>query len=417
MKNRKWYSISKTFVIVLIAVVISYSLIPGYIWLKWNSGGIFAFLVRPVAPHSVSYLDSDFTVLLSPVHRGSIPLGKVIFYKVLQSGDVKRVYEIKHCGPEIERPTEVGDTFYFPHGSALFHKSVTYITVLRNGKVYRKDIGCSTSENIVYLNEKLFVLTTCEKQLYAFDKNMNLLKKSDLSKVIPEEFVAFYLYRYKNSLWIMGNDKDYGDKNFYRIFVKINPETLSPVKIVRFPYPLAPDGDHGKIIKYDGKIYVLGNDDENWLPYKCMHDVIYVLDPLPKPVYVSSYVYYLVNNSKPDKNFSSCLKKYESQKFKFGGACQFIPVDPDKKDFIITGQSGDKFFLYFSRTNKFTEIPKKFYEKDIFDFNPGVFCKGHIYIATPKYLLKFKNGKFEIVDRYRGNFDAPFISRTKDLEN
>ncbi len=55
------------------------------------------------------------------------------------------------------------------------------------------------------------------------------------------------------------------------------------------------------------------------------------------------------------------------------------------------------------------KIPKKFYKEDIFDFNPGTYCKGHIYIATSKYLLRFDEGKFTIVDRYRGNFDAPFI--------
>ncbi len=114
MKNRKWHSISKTFVIVLIAVVISYSLIPGYIWLKWNSGGIFAFLRRePVTSSPTeSYFSADFGVVLHSHH-----FSKTIFYEIGKDGKVRRVYAISFMKPSAGRPTFVRKTmsFYFPH--------------------------------------------------------------------------------------------------------------------------------------------------------------------------------------------------------------------------------------------------------------------------------------------------------------
>ncbi len=352
---------------ILIFVIIG---LAAYVWLVfasiWTDGNpfreifkIFGSLIRPSAPHSTAYLDSDFMVLLSPVHTGSIPLGKVIFYKVSQNGDVKRTCEIKHCGPEIERPTRVDNTFYFPHGSALFHPSVKYVTVLRNGRVYRKNINCSSSENIVSLDGKIFVLTTCKKQLKVFDKNMVLLKEADLSDAVPEGFIGFYLYEHNGSLWVMGNDRDYGDKNFQRIFLRIDPATLKAVETIRFPYPLALDGDHGKLVRYNGKIYVLGNDNKNFRPYTCMHDVIYVLDPLPKPVYVSPYEYYVIDQSKPDKNFGSCLKRYESQKFKFDGASQFIPINPGKKRICNHRPFGQQIFCLLYRQQRVRENPEE----------------------------------------------------------
>ncbi len=379
---------------------------------------IFGSLVRPSAPHSTAYLDSDFVVVREPL--SDFPSGQVIFYKIKNDGKVKKVYEIRHCSSDVILPSEIGKTLYLPDGTN------GNVTVLENGKIKQYKIGDGpVRENIVSVNDKIFVLSGLKSKLTVCDKGMRVLKTVSLHDIVPQGFVELYMYKYKGELWIMGSDDNYGRTNFDRIFAEIDPETLKAIKTVRFPYVLNIIGDLRETVLYDGTTYVLGGD------FKLKpngdaegHDVIYALSPLPRPVYISPV--YTAITSKP-------LSEVASRKYLFGVA-RFVPINPDKKEFILIyrsrfafTQSGEiksalpgfsvKYYLYSTKEKKFYEVPKKIYDGEIFDYNPGIYCKGHIYIGTPKYLLEFKNGNFTIVDRYRGNFDAPFVSRTKDLEN
>ncbi len=423
MKKRKWYSISKTLIIALIAVVILYALIPaGYIWLEWHRGKILSFFIHPSAPHSTAYLDSDFVTVMEP--KGDFPSGQAIFYRINTDGKAERVYVIKHYSSDVILPSKIGKKFCFPDGAN------GEVTVLENGKLKRYKIGEGfVRENIVSVNGKIFVLSGLRSEITVCDENMHILKTAFLHDILPEGFVGLYMYKYKGELWIMGSDDNFGRTNFDRIFAEIDPDTLKVIKTVKFPYVLNLLGDLRKIVSFRGTVYELGEDftlkpggDGEG------HDVIYAFSPVPKPVYVSPVPSALTSKPLPKTEFY-----HPSEKYPFGIE-KFIPIQPDKKEFalicvsrFLLTQSGKiksalpgmkkKYYLYITSEKKFYEVPEKIYDGDVFDRNPGVFCKGHIYIATSKYLLEFKNGKFEIVDRYKGDFVEPFISRTKDLEN
>ncbi len=406
-------------IIVFVAYVL---LVFASIWTDGNPfGKIFGFVIRPSAPHSTAYLDSDFIVVREPL--GDFPSGQVIFYKIKNDGKPARVYTVKHCSSYVILPSKTGEQFCFPDGMN------GEVTVLKNGKLKRYKIGGGTvRENIVSVNGRIFILSGLKSELTVCDKDMRILKTASLHDIVPQGFVGLYMYKYEGELWIMGSGDDFGRTNFDRIFAEINPDTLKAVKTVRFPYVLNIGGDLRRTVKFDGVVYVLGED------FKLKpngdgegHDVIYALSPLPKPVYVSP-VYNTITSTPMSKTKYSPPEKY------LFGIEGLVPIHPDKKEFLLIcrsrfalTQSGKiksalpgfsvKYYLYNTTEKKFYEVPEKIYDGEIFDCNPGVYCKGHIYIGTPKYLLEFKNGKFEIVDRYRGNFDSPFMSRTKDLEN
>ncbi len=421
MKKRKWYSVSKIFIVTIIGVCIGYFIIPAIKWTNYHLPYFMSDIIYPSSPHSTTYLDSDFVLIREPANN--YPATQVIFYKVINNGSVKRVYTINHCNSYTIRPSKINSGFYFP---GAFNGE---IIILKDGYVKKRKVSSSlTRENVVYLTGKFFILTDLKgtdselkTALRVFDKDLNLLREVPLHGIMSGGFVGSYLYKYNNMLWIWGTDDNYGNKNFDNFFVEIDPRTLKVIKTVKFPYVLDIDGDLNRIVPFKGKIYVLGGDyidkPHGWSEG---HDVIYELSPTPRPIFISPWKTGSVSTdvSVPPYVTKNCY-------FSIG---QFVPVNPDKNEFILIGDSayilsksgkpevalpeGEPLrgFLYFTASKKFIEIPSRFSDpNDSFYRDTGVFCRGHLYIGRRNYLLEFDGKEFKIVDRFEGKYDAPLM--------
>jgi len=372
-------------------------------------GPILNRLIRPSAPHSTAYLNSDFIVIRDSLY--GYPTGEVIFYKVQNDGSVKRVYDIRHCSPDMLRPVRIGDAFYFPNNNADHYESDNYIAILKDGRVTRKKIGFPSVENIVCLNGNFFIASRWA--VCKFDKDMNLIKRVNVSNIIPKGFDIEYLYEYKETLWAMVSVRNNGE-NFSLLFAKLDPSNLKAVKVMKFPYFLS------SITQFNGKTYALGTDFAvKSTGTQTGHDAIYEFAPTPKLVYVSPYK--TLHTDEPGR-----IDPYTFSVFR---TSQIIPVDPSKKEFALIGRSEfiisetgklkkllpwphGKDYLYFTSTKKFFALPEEFRdENDDFSSDHGIYCKGYIYIGRRNYLLEFKDGKFTIADRYvsGNNYNIPFI--------
>ncbi len=391
MKKRKWYSVSKTFVIVLIAILVSYALIPGYIWLKWHGSGILAFLRGdPVtSSQTESYYNADFGVIL---HSSAYPhFSKVIFYKVNEFGKAEQVYRISFMKPSAGRPTFVRTTksFYFPHfatpGSNSGHG---YVTVLKEYKARTLKTESYCSEFVAESGGK--ILIDIGGTVSVFDKSMRLIGK------IPDKGgrSVFQTYQYEGK--IFGIEVSKTDT----YLIGFDPDKMKTDKIIRYDFPLVPDGNHCAIVRFKGKVYAFGYDAP-LIPGTYVHKVIYELTDRITPAYVFPKRIKLCNSI---KNCDPKIIYSNNPDVEFGFE-SFVPVDPENKEFALLGRTSllsghPESYIYLTKEKKFFKVPSSFVKGEDFAYDTRAYVKGHIFIATDRYLLEFDGSKFEIADTF-----------------
>ncbi len=402
MKKRKWYSVSKTFIVVLVAITIFFTLPSVCTYLWWKAPKIFSkFLRGPRIVGTETYHDADFGVILCL--SGVIPSSKVLFYKE-EKGSVKRIASILNAPSEIGRATSVGDALYFPEfeipfGSADYNY---YITILKENRVYRKMTNEPTGEFIVAASHRIFI--NMNGKILVFDSRFNKLKTIE----DPTGRSFFHIYKYNGKVYAL-------ETSLLDTFLaEIDPDRMTIEKIVKFNFPIATDGNHQTIVRYNGKVYASGYDKPLKIGKKgiYVHKVIYELTDTIKPIYVYPRKVKMCNS------ITQCDKKtlYSEDPYVSFGFESFIPVDPENKEFVLLGSNSTlaknfRYFLFDTLKNKFIEFPNNLLRSgnDDLAFDVGIYTNGKLYIATKKYLVEYSDGSFKVVDTFDKNCSDTLI--------
>ncbi len=405
MKKRRWYSISKNFIMILLILIALCASLPLDKYLEWYGPGFIERITHPSVTQvsGIYYGNADFGVVINPIGAPPAGTASVFFYKETPDGTLRRIARISGMPPATGRPGAIGNILYFPQYE-VFHASnkTSYVTMVStaNKKFVRKvKLKAPNGEFIVGINGKVFV--NVGRGIDVFDKGMDNLIKTITP---PEGENFFHIYKYNGKVYALETSKT------DTILREVDPNTLKITKTLHFNFAVTPDGNHCAIVRFKGKVYATGYDK----PLKAgtyVHRVIYELTDTITPAYVYPEKVELCNAIENCRNKAKLHSENPHISFSFNA---FVPINPENKEFLLLGRTSllakkVHYYVFDTLTGKFTEVPPRFMLNgdDDLMYDTGVYSKGKVYIATARYLLRFEKETFTIVDTFgRRKYDT-----------
>ncbi|GEM_PF-5634887 len=263
-----------------------------------------------------------------------------------------------------------------------------YITLLKGDKARTLRMESYCSEFVTETGGRIIV--DVGGTVFVFDKGMRLTGKI-LDK---DKHPIFQIYKYKDKIFGLKISKN----DTY--LVSFDTEKMKTDKIVHYRFPLAPDGNHCAIVRFKGKVYAFGYDAP-LIAGTYVHKVIYELTDKITPAYVFPKKIKICNSI---KNCDQEIIYSNNPDIEFGFE-SFIPINPENKEFALLGRtsllSGNpQSYIYLTKEKKFVKVPSSFVKGEDFAYDTGVYVKGHIFIATDRYLLEFDGNKFRVADTF-----------------
>jgi hypothetical protein len=282
------------------------------------------------------------------------------------------------AGSGTNRPSFINNALYFPHSiTSSWGRKVNYITIFKDGRMYRKNVGGQSREFITEVNGRIFI--DVDGTICVFNKDLKLV-----SRILPpKKHIFLLIYQYRGKVYALESYPDGVG------LCKIDPFSLKIESSKKYPFFVCITSDANNVKMFNGTVYMISNG---------------AYSPEKKVIYPGGKIYRLTDKITPVYTYPDAGDK---KHFAFQ---RFIPVNPTEGKFVLPGQIVNiqrkeaVSYLYFTDTKRFVKVPEKIIGSDSVYYGSGIYIKNKIYIVLNHRLISYDGKAFAVVKKFKTPF-------------